>query len=89
MMKREKCRLHVAETVRCYTVRCYVRYTVELFNLADACNCKRPCYNPVTEIEMIQQGEYLWMLDGSLTPIQKQEIKHQQLYTLKFNLKFK
>ena len=64
---------------------------IDLFNLADECNCKLPCYNPVTEIEMIQQGEYLWMLDGSLTPIQKQGIRNQQLYTppKPFNLKYK
>ena len=43
------------------------------------CPCVRPCYNPVTEIEMIQQGDYLWKLDGSLTPDSKQQITKNNL----------
>ena len=42
-----------------------------------------PCYiilNAITEIETIQQGDYLWMLDGSISPHAKSRIRSEELY---------
>ena len=47
--------------------------------LAEKCNCPKPCYNAVTEIEMIQQGEYLFYLDGSIKPKKKKEVRQTNL----------
>ena len=46
---------------------------------AKKCNCHLPCYNAVTEIEKIQQGKYLWHLDGSIDPESKERLKRDKL----------
>lgn len=51
-------------------------YSIKSLFLAKKCNCQLPCYQAVTEIEMIQQGEYLWQLDGSIDPQLKEEVKN-------------
>ena len=43
------------------------------------CNCHKPCYNAVPEIEMIQQGDYLWELDGSIHQRTKERVAKEHL----------
>ena len=43
----------------------------------------KPCYYALPEFEMIQQGEYLWSLDGSLGEDKKKLITEEKLYVVK------
>lgn len=43
----------------------------------------QPCYYALPEFEMIQQGEYLWSLDGSLGEDKKKLITEEKLYVVK------
>ena len=42
----------------------------------------KPCYYALPEFEMIQQGEYLWSLDGSLGEDKKKLIAEEKLSVL-------
>ena len=56
--------------------------------LADTCKCDRPCYIPVTEIELIQQGDYLWLSDGSINGSEKQYLESPDMYDLSYMIKY-
>ena len=42
----------------------------------------QPCYYALPEFEMIQQGEFLWSLDGSLGEDKKKLITEEKLSVL-------